>query len=81
MLFFYDRGGGYIFLEKVMRNIKDVKYELEWAIGRLEQYARLVEFLSHEHSCLIKEQKDQEKLAEIEAKNIIERMMKWLNLL
>ena len=69
-------GGGYIF----MRNIKDVKYELDWAIGRLEQYARLVEFLSHEHSCLIKEQKDQEKLAEIEAKQIIERMMKWLNL-
>jgi hypothetical protein len=59
-----------------LRNINDVKFELDWAIGRLEQYARLVEFLSHEHSCMIKEMKDQEKLAEIEAKNIIERMMK-----
>jgi len=61
-----------------MRNIKDVKYELDWAIGRLEQYARLVEFLSHEHSCIIKEMKDQEKVAAAEAKNLIERMMKWL---
>jgi len=59
-----------------MRNIKDVKYELDWAIGRLEQYARLVEFLSHEHSCIIKEMKDQEKVAAAEAKNLIERMMK-----
>jgi hypothetical protein len=59
-----------------MRNIKDVKYELDWAIGRLEQYARLVEFLSHEHSCMIKEMKDQEKVAAEEAKNLIERMMK-----
>ena len=59
-----------------MRNIKDVKYELDWAIGRLEQYARLVEFLSHEHSCMIKEMKDQEKVAAVEAKNLIERMMK-----
>jgi len=59
-----------------LRNIKDVKYELDWAIGRLEQYARLVEFLSHEHSCMIKEMKDQEKVAAVEAKNLIERMMK-----
>ena len=59
-----------------MRNINDVKYELDWAIGRLEQYARLVEFLSHEHSCLIKEHQDREKDAGIQAKNLLERIMK-----
>lgn len=53
-----------------------MKYELDWAIGRLEQYARLVEFLSHEHSCLIKEQQDREKDAGIQAKNLLERIMK-----
>jgi hypothetical protein len=59
-----------------LRNLEDVKCELDWAIGRLEQYARLVEFLSHEHSCLIKEQQDQEKCAATQASNLLKRIMK-----
>jgi len=57
-----------------MRNLKDVKYEFDWAIDRLEQYARLVEFLSHEHSCLIKEQQDAERVAAVQTHKLIERI-------
>ena len=57
-----------------MRNLKDVKYELDWASDRLEQYARQVEFLSHEHSCLIKEQQDHERVAAVQTHKLIERI-------